>query len=86
MKILVSDVLLTRNKPTQFRDIYSIWYGNECASSLGSDVDFYVIIRELLDSVFNIFPVFMQQWGNQMYLHRLCTVRLHTQSMTYTGS
>jgi hypothetical protein len=34
--------------------IYSIYYGNESASSSVNDVDRYVIIRKLLDSILNV--------------------------------
>jgi hypothetical protein len=35
----------------------TIRYGNECAASSVSDVDRYVIIRKLQDSISNIFPI-----------------------------
>lgn len=39
------------------------YYANEAVSTSVSDTDFYVIIRELMDSVFNILPVLMCQWN-----------------------
>jgi hypothetical protein len=39
------------------------YQANEGGSSSVSDTGFYVIIRELLDSVFNILPVFTCQWN-----------------------
>jgi hypothetical protein len=34
-----------------------------------SDVDSYVIIRKLLDSIFNIFPAFIRQW--EIHIERM---------------
>jgi hypothetical protein len=41
--------------------LYSIHYRNEGTSSSVSDVDHYVIIRKLTDSIFNVPPVFVRQ-------------------------
>lgn len=39
------------------------YYANEAVSSSVSDTDLYVIIRDLLDSVFNILLVLMCPWN-----------------------
>jgi hypothetical protein len=52
-----------------------------------SDVDRYVILTKLFDSIFNILAVFIGEWQIQIYLHRdISSVRLPTQGMTYFGS
>lgn len=51
-------------------NIHSILYGNEGASSQYSDTEHYVtdvIIRELLDSIFNKLPAFIHQLEIQTY-------------------
>jgi hypothetical protein len=57
---------------------YSICYGNERVSLSDGDVERYVTTK-LLHSLFNIFPVFIRQWGIQACLHRtfLPQDRLH---------
>jgi hypothetical protein len=50
--------------------LYSIYYENEGGSWPVSGVDRYVIIRKLLDSIFNIIPVLIRRWDIQTYLHR----------------
>jgi hypothetical protein len=42
--------------------IHCFYFGNEGASSSISDVNSYITIRKLLDSILNIFPVFVSRW------------------------
>jgi hypothetical protein len=44
-----------------------ICYGNEATSSSASDIDRYVIIRNLLNSAFDILPVFIPWWEIETY-------------------
>jgi hypothetical protein len=46
-----SDARVTLMQPT----IYSIYYGDEGGSSSVRNVDHYIIIRKLLDSIFSIY-------------------------------
>jgi hypothetical protein len=48
---------------------HSIYCGNERSPSLISDVDCESAIRNLLESIFNILPVFMRQWEIETHLH-----------------
>jgi hypothetical protein len=41
---------------------------NEPTSSSVSDADGYVIIKDLIDSIFNILTVFIRRWEIQTYL------------------
>jgi hypothetical protein len=47
--------------------VHSVCYVSEVASSSDGDVDRYVIIRKLVDAVFNMLPVFIRQWEVQIY-------------------
>jgi hypothetical protein len=50
--------------------IYPVHYGKENASPSAIHADRYVIILELLDSVFNILPVSLRRWEVDIsYLH-----------------
>jgi hypothetical protein len=50
--------------------LYSVYCGSEGASSSFNDVDGYVVIRKLLDSNWNIHPVFVRRWEIQTYIYR----------------
>jgi hypothetical protein len=54
------------------QDMHSICYGIECAPSSVSDVDRYVIIRTLLDYIFNILPVLIRQSLSYSRIFRNC--------------
>jgi hypothetical protein len=58
------DIILLSVRPY----LYSVYYVNESTSSPINDVDLYVIIRELPDSIFNIFPVFICRWEIHTYM------------------
>jgi hypothetical protein len=49
--------------------LYSVCYGNEVASSSDSEVERYVIIRNLSHSIFDILSVFICRREIQTYLH-----------------
>jgi hypothetical protein len=52
----------------RYKLLCSIHNGNKFASSLINDVKRYVIIRQLLHSIFNILPVLTRWW--EIYLHK----------------
>jgi hypothetical protein len=47
-----------------------IYYGDDVASSLVSDVGRYVIIIKLLDTILNVLPLLKRRREIQTYLHR----------------
>jgi hypothetical protein len=49
--------------------IYCRSEGSSSSSSL-SDVDRYVIIRNILNFIFNILSLFIRRWEIQTYVHR----------------
>jgi hypothetical protein len=51
--------------------IYSILYMNEPTSSSVSDANRDVIIRDLIDSIFKILPVFTCRWEMQTYVRHM---------------
>jgi hypothetical protein len=53
-----------------FSTLVLIAYGHECVSSSVNDVDRYVIIWKLLDSISRMLPVFIRRWEMQTYIHR----------------
>jgi hypothetical protein len=58
--------------PTRYsgQPSYSNNYGNMYGSWEAGDVDHYVIIRKLLDYIFNVLPVFIRRWEVQTYLQK----------------
>jgi hypothetical protein len=62
--------------------IYSIYYRNEDASSSISDVDLYVKIRKSVNSIYNIFPVFIRRWEIPAYLHTTFLSEVYVHKMT----
>jgi hypothetical protein len=50
--------------------IYSVHYGKEGMLSSVSDVDSYVIIIKLLDSIFSVLPTFICRLEIETYMHR----------------
>jgi hypothetical protein len=68
-------------------DIRTYAYDNEGTLSSASGIDSFIILRMLLDSVFNIFQIFIRLLEIRTYVHRdFSPVRLSTLGMTYTGS
>jgi hypothetical protein len=67
--------------------VYSVYCVNEGALSSVSDVERYVIIKKLPDSIFNPFPLFICRWEIREYLTwDLLSVMLPTLVMTCAGS
>lgn len=62
--------------------VYSIYYGNEFASSSTSDVDnyTYIIIVKLLDLISNMLPVFTIRWEIKICCRGFSFVRLSNRS------
>jgi hypothetical protein len=56
-----------REKDCSLYLVYPVYYGKKRASSSVSDVDFYVIIRKLLDSVLKTLPAFIRWREIQIY-------------------
>jgi hypothetical protein len=70
-KLMVLQITLLRDcsasgtKIRQVQFLYFVYDGNEDASSSVSDVHHYIIIRKLLDFIYNILPVLIRLWECQ---------------------
>jgi hypothetical protein len=70
-----------------FASWYMSWWkvlnGIGFVSSSVSDVDRYVIVMKLLDSIFNMLSVFIRRWEIRSYFHKFSFVSLWPQGIYF---